>query len=51
MTTIGLSYSLVKRSTKCAPALTIGQYEQSHLVTSPFPRVIHFFNGEGVAAC
>jgi hypothetical protein len=25
MTTIGLSYSLVKRSTKCAPALLDGQ--------------------------
>ena len=26
MTTIGLSYSLVKRSTKCAPALTINRH-------------------------
>lgn len=28
MTTIGLSYSLVKRSTKCAPALTIYRPER-----------------------
>ncbi|MGE6101846.1 hypothetical protein ACLH0B_21785, partial [Aeromonas salmonicida] len=34
MTTIGLSYSLVKISTKCAPALVITSSNQEELVTS-----------------